>query len=398
MSGFPTGLGDYEVRGVLGSGASGTVYLAHQDLLDRDVALKELSSELTANPTFRERFRFEAEIMARLDNDNCVRVYDFFQREQHDYLASELIDGATLRTVVQHSGRLTPEQAFGVIKGALSGLAHAHLLGLLHRDIKPENVLVDKEGTSKLADFGQAGMIASNGPGGASASLMGSPAYMSPEVISGGAATVESDIYSVGAMLFELLTGRTPYVADSPLAVMRMHRNDPVPDPREFNPNLSPGIAAFLMSTLAKDQGSRPSSTHSTMSTMRAVAAEAYGEDWENRSSMKKKVAAAMGAGLGLLAAFGGAGALAATGAVGQALTAEGVYAAATTGGTATVGTTTTGGTGGVLGVSTWMVVAAGVAGIVIIGGGALFLLGAFNPRHATPVAIVSPSPSPSGS
>lgn len=114
---------------------SGTVYAAHQALLDRDVAIKELSSELTAQPEFRERFRAEAEVMARLENDHCVRVFDFFERSDHAYLVSEMISGASLRRLVESGARLSPEQALGVLKGSLLGLEHAHGMGLLHRDI-----------------------------------------------------------------------------------------------------------------------------------------------------------------------------------------------------------------------------------------------------------------------
>ena len=309
------------------------------------------------------------------------------------------MDGASLRSVIDSSGSLTPEEALGVTRGALMGLAHAHLLGLLHRDIKPENVLVDRDGTSKLADFG---LAAPAGAAGGGHAPIGSPAYMSPETVAGEDIDVRSDIYSIGALLFELLTGRPPFVADSPLAVMRMQRTEPVPDPRTFNPALGEGVARFLMQCLAKDREVRPSSTHHALSMMGAVAAEAYGEDWQKRSSLRQKVASAMGAGLGLLGTVGSAGAIAATGTVGQALTASGVAAAAGAASTAA---------GGVLGVSTWVAVAV-LAGVVALGGGGVYAISqgvlsastgpsktvALARPTVSPTALLSPSPDPTPS
>ncbi|HEY8740291.1 MAG TPA: serine/threonine-protein kinase, partial [Candidatus Dormibacteraeota bacterium] len=153
---MPERLGKYRILGTLGTGASGAVFLAHDEELDRDVALKQLAPELAAKPGFLDDFRIEAEIMGRLDHPNCVRVFDFIEEGRAFYIVSEFVDGASLRRVLEDAGRLNPEQALGVTRGALSGLAHAHELGLVHRDIKPENLLADHEGTSKLADFGQA--------------------------------------------------------------------------------------------------------------------------------------------------------------------------------------------------------------------------------------------------
>ncbi|MGI8609691.1 MAG: protein kinase domain-containing protein [Candidatus Dormibacteria bacterium] len=391
MSSLPSNIGDYQVRGVLGRGASGTVYLAYQEFVDRRVALKELSTELTADPVFRERFRAEAEIMARLDNDHCVRVFDFFQREKNDYLVSELIEGASLRGLVQHSGELTPEESLGVIKGALQGLAHAHSLGLIHRDIKPENVLLDGEGVSKLADFGQA--ASQSGPGAAGGMPAGSPAYMSPEMVGGGTLDARSDLYSAGAVLFELLTGRPPFVADNPLAVMRMQREAPVPDAHTVNPKLGPAMTGLLAGGLAKDPADRPQSAEAMLTALEAAAVEAYGADWEKRSSVKKKVAATVGAGMGLLAMLATAGGLAAAGAVGTAAVASAAGAAA--------------GSGGVMGASAWIAGAALVA-VLAVGGGYLALHnkssaggnstnGGGSARASNgAVALASPTPKPS--
>ena len=404
LAGYPTGIGDYEIRGVLGSGASGTVYLAYQKFMDRRVALKELSAELTADPIFRERFRAEAEVLARLDDDHCVRVFDYFQRPEHDYLVTELVEGASLRAIVQHSGPLTPQEALGVVRGALLGLAHAHELGLLHRDIKPENILVDTEGTSKLADFGQAAI--QPGPGAAGGMPAGSPAYMSPEMVAGGTLDARSDVYSMGAVLFELLTGQPPFVADSPLAVMRMQREAPVPDPQSLNPALGAGVAELVHLALAKDPVGRPASAGEMLAMLESRAVEAYGADWESRSSLKRRVAAAEGAGLGLLANLGAATAAAGVGLVGSAVVAEAGPGASA--GAALVG----GGSQGVFGAKAWALAGA-VAAVLVLGGvGAYaathgFLGGGRSPaatRFANPVpsaslaTLASPTPDASAS
>jgi eukaryotic-like serine/threonine-protein kinase len=375
MSGYPTGIGDYEVRGTLGTGSSGTVFLARQSLIDRDVALKQLSAELTAQPEFRERFRAEAQIMARLESDHCVRVFDFFEREGHAYLVSEVVAGVSLRKLVE-SGSLSPEQALGVMKGALLGLDHAHGMGLIHRDIKPENILLDTEGTSKLADFGLAGAV--EGPGAAGGLPSGSPAYMSPETVSGAMVDARSDLYSVGAVLFELLTGRPPFLAEGALAVMRMHRQAPVPNPHELNGQLGPGVSGLVMASLAKDAADRPQTAGQMLAALETAAVEAYGPEWETRSSVKREVAAALGAGLGLLALLGTAGAAAAAAAVGSAVTASAA------------------GSGAVLGVSTWLVAAAAL-GVLITGAGGLALAnGALSGAHTGGTAVFAASPSPS--
>ena len=171
--------GKYQFTGVIGTGATGTVHMAYHHELGRYVAIKELSPSLAQQPGFLERFRAEAQVMARLESPNCVKVYEFYETDGRAFLVEEYVEGSSLRKVVSQAGTLTAEQSLGVLKGALSGLGYAHALGLIHRDIKPENVLVDKEGVSKLADFGQA-VFTGIGPGAAGGISPGTPAYMSP--------------------------------------------------------------------------------------------------------------------------------------------------------------------------------------------------------------------------
>ncbi|MDQ6748683.1 MAG: serine/threonine protein kinase, partial [Candidatus Dormibacteraeota bacterium] len=314
-------VGKYEVRGTLGAGAYGTVYLGWQEDLQRPVAIKELGRQLVADPAFLEGFREEARIMALLDHPNCVKVFDFIETGDRAFLVSEFVDGASLRQVVLDTGPLSPQQALGVLKGSLQGLGHAHHLGLVHRDVKPENILADRAGTSKLADFGQAYFGA--GPGAAGA-LTGSPPYMSPEQARGGICDARSDLYSAGAILFEFLTGRPPFMADNPMAIMRAHVSEPVPDPRKVNKKLPKQATKLMQKALAKDPAARFQSADEMLTALEETARSGYGKNWEQSAAIKGLVAAS---------AAGAAGATGAT-AVGSA----------TVGATATAGTAATGG------------------------------------------------------
>ncbi|MFN2464818.1 MAG: serine/threonine-protein kinase [Candidatus Dormibacteria bacterium] len=343
-------IGKYQVRGTLGAGAYGTVYLGWQDDLQRPVAIKELGQQMVTDPAFLEGFREEARIMALLDHPNCVKVFDFLEVGGRAYLVSEFVDGASLRQVVTDSGSLSPQQSLGVLKGSLQGLGHAHQLGLVHRDVKPENILADREGTSKLADFGQAYFGA--GPGAAGA-LTGSPPYMSPEQARGGICDARSDLYSAGAILFEFLTGRPPYMADNPMAIMRAHVNDPVPDPRKLNKKLPKQATKLMARALAKDPAARFESAGEMLAALEDTARAGYGKNWEQSAAIKGLVAASA------------AGAAVAAGAVGAAA----AGAAGATGATAVGGTTVGAGavaTGG--GIS---------GGTIAVGAGAVAVVGA---------------------
>jgi eukaryotic-like serine/threonine-protein kinase len=214
-------------------------------------------------------------------------------------LVSEYVEGASLRRILDRSGFLTPEQALGVLKGAVTGLANGHSLGLLHHDIKPENLLANREGITKLGDFGQA--LFSPGPGVAGGIPVGTPAYMSPERVIGGVIDYRSDIYSCGAMLFEFLTGKTPYRADNPLALMRMHVSEPVPDPRDANSSLPQGVAELVMRAMAKDPADRQPTAFQFLADLEQAAVVGYGPHWERRSSIKALVAAIIDMGRGAL-------------------------------------------------------------------------------------------------
>ena len=376
-------IGRYVLQGRIGSGSTGTVYLAADPDLGRLVAVKQLAARLAGDPDFLRRFRDEATTMGRLNHPNCVKVFDFFEEHGNSYLVAEYVDGASLREVLKQAKELTPRQALGVLKGALLGLAHAHSLGLVHRDIKPENLLCDREGTSKLADFG----LTTSSAGQENPS-QGSPLYMSPEQVEGGPVDQRSDIYSCGAVLFELLTGRAPFVADSPLAVMRMHTAEPLPDPRRVSPGLPAAVAKLVISAMAKGPGDRPQSAEGFLALLEQAANSAYGEGWEAGASIAGVTAAAIslgaaasaastaaaGAALGGTEVAGSAVAVvtAATGGAGAGAAAGGAAAGGAAGGTAAgAGGLASGGGSIIASIGVTKAVVIGVAAVAVIGGGA---------------------------
>ena len=373
--GMPEPVGKYELRAALGTGAFGTVYLGYQRDLDRAVAIKELLPRFAADPGYIERFRGEAAVMARLNSARCVRVYDFLEVDGRALLVSEFVDGASLEAVIEHSGRLTPEQALGVLKGALSGLADANREGLVHRDVKPANLLADRDGVSKLADFGQAYAVGGEDLFGGGAT--GTAAYMSPEQVRRADVDHRSDIYSCGAVLFELLAGRAPFVGDSPTAVMRMHLEQAPPDLRKVARDLPQGVARLVQRAMAKDPAERPADADQLLLELEAAAVAGYGSDWESRSSIRRLVEAAALA-LGLL----GLGAALGTTTAGAA-----AAGSATVGGT-TVGSagagSAAGGSGAATGTSAAGSNAVGGSGASAGGAAATSALG----RFATPLAL----------
>jgi serine/threonine-protein kinase len=293
----------YEFSRVLGSGTTGTVYLARQSSTDRDVAVKVLAAWRLDAPGFRERFRAEARLMTQFDDENLVDVYDYVERDGGAYLVMQYVPGAPLREVVKDGRRLTPEQSLGVLAGALSGLAAAHRLGVVHGDLKPENVIVTEEGVSKLVDFGQAGPTGSKPSG-------GTPAYASPEALRDEPVDARSDVYAAGLILYELLTGRPPFVGTAG-AVAAAHRDSPpprlhgVPDP----------VGDLVARSLSKSPGDRPATAEEFLAELGEAAEAGYGPDWRRRASLAAVAGAVIGAlSAGATELAGGSSAAASTG------------------------------------------------------------------------------------
>ena len=241
--------GRYEVRSLIARGGMSTVYLASDTRLERDVALKVMLPHLAEDDALVARFEREAKTAARISHPHVVGVldqgHDRFGGQTFAYLVMEHVPGTTLRHVIREDAPLPVRAAFTYVLPLLEGLAEAHALGLMHRDVKPENVLVSPTGTVKVADFGLSRATTAHTSSGQA--LVGTVAYLSPELISGSPADARSDVYAVGILLYELLTGRQPFTAASPVQVAYKHVNERVPSPRALTPTVPEAIADLVL-------------------------------------------------------------------------------------------------------------------------------------------------------
>ena len=247
----------YDVVRPLGSGGMGEVYLARDRVLGRDVALKVLRRQYAGDDEFAERFKREAMSAASLSHPNIVQVYDRGETEEAaSYIAMEYVPGGTLKERISREGPLEAADAAGLGVQVAEALGAAHDRGMVHRDVKPQNVLLTARGGAKVADFGiaRAGSSATISTTG---SVMGTAGYMSPEQALGKPATPKSDLYSLGVVLYEALTGELPYTADNPIAVSMKHVNEPLRPPIELNPRIPRGMNAIVTKLLAKDPEDR---------------------------------------------------------------------------------------------------------------------------------------------
>ena len=255
----PIRLGDrYELGGLLGRGGMADVRVGRDLRLGRTVAIKQLRSDLAADPTFQERFRREAQSAASLNHPSIVAVYDTgetFDKDGHvaPYIVMEYVEGQTLRDVMRDGRKLLPERALDITADVLSALDYSHRSGIVHRDIKPANVMLTPSGQVKVMDFGIARAIAdASSAMTQTAAVIGTAQYLSPEQARGETVDARSDIYSTGCLLYELLTGRPPFVGDSPVSVAYQHVREEARPPSQLNPDVSSTIDAIVAKSLAK--------------------------------------------------------------------------------------------------------------------------------------------------
>ncbi|MET1020936.1 MAG: PASTA domain-containing protein [Arthrobacter sp.] len=260
--------GRYLIQSRLASGGMSTVYVATDRRLERDVALKVLHPHMAGDPQFLDRLGREAKAAARLSHPHVVGVLDQGEDDHVAYLVMEYIKGHTLRDVLKDKGALSPRLALALIDPVVEGLGAAHEAGLIHRDIKPENVLIADDGRIKLGDFGLARAISTSTSTGA---LIGTVAYLSPELVLGRQADARSDIYSVGIMLYEMITGRQPFDGEVPIQVAYQHVNSAVGAPSEQVPGLASEIDELVQWCTANDPDKRPVDGNALLSELRHI-------------------------------------------------------------------------------------------------------------------------------
>jgi len=323
-------VGRYQIIEPLGEGGMATVYKAHQPALDRVVALKVIRAGFAEDREFMERFEREAKAIARLQHPNIVQVHDYDHAGDRPFIAMQYLDGGTLKarlaSLAQVGARMPQTEVLRVVRQIAEALMHAHGLNVLHRDVKPANVMLTKDGRAVVTDFGIAKILGTTqhtqtGVG------VGTPEYMSPEQGQGAPVVDQrADVYSLGVMAYEMLTGRVPFSADTPVAVVLKHMRDPLPMPSTFNPEIGPATERVLMKVLAKE----PEDRYETAGAFASALEDALAKDHPATAktiitTSRTPVVAAAGAAVGFAAlprrqlvagAFGVAALLALGGAV----------------------------------------------------------------------------------
>ncbi len=250
-------LDNYKILEMIGRGGMATVYRALQESLDRTVALKELDlSQSQSIPAAAERFRLEARAAASLEHTCIINIYDFWEQDDKAYITMELIDGIELKDGLDRIGSLHPVLALYIGRDVGEALQYAHGKGMIHRDVKPANIMLTTLGNVKLADFGIVSVTGSADLTMAD-QILGTPAYMSPEQIKGGELTPQTDIFSLGIVLYEMVTGKRPFKGTNPVALIQSIIKDEPDPPGTLNPDVPAALSGVIMKCLEKDPGTR---------------------------------------------------------------------------------------------------------------------------------------------
>lgn len=246
--------GRYELLEKIGDGGMAVVYKARCRLLNRFVAIKILKPEFAKNPDIIESFRRESQAAAGLSHPNIVGIFDVGREGNLHYIVMELIEGRTLSKMIEEEGPIEYHKVINITKQIASGLSFAHKNHIIHRDIKPHNILMTKDGVAKIADFGIAKAMTESMDDDSEEMVMGSVHYFSPEQARGGYVDEKSDIYSLGIVMYEMLTGRVPFDAETPVQVALMHINDEMVPPSKYVPTIPPRLEAIIMKATSKVQ------------------------------------------------------------------------------------------------------------------------------------------------
>lgn len=278
--------GRYRVLEHLADGGMASVYLGTDTRLDREVAIKVMRPDLAADEQFVSRFRREARSAARLSHPNVVAVHDQGETEQGAFLVMEPVRGRTLRQVLDSEGPLSPRAALDIITPVLAGLSAAHRAGLVHRDVKPENVLIREDGAVKVADFGLARAVTSQTATGATGVLLGTVSYLSPEQVERGIADARSDVYAVGLVLFEMLSGRKAIDGETPIHVAFQHVHGHTPALTEVDPGAPLALSDLVAAAIQRDPDRRPRHAGELLELIEHARAELTGDELDRRAQV----------------------------------------------------------------------------------------------------------------
>jgi serine/threonine protein kinase len=287
---IPEKIGRYIIKSELGRGGMATVYRGFDPSFDREVAIKVLPREMLHDPQFRSRFEREIKMVAALEHPSIVPVYDVGDEDGQPYFVMRYMTGGSLSDLIE-KGKFSIEDTAQIIEKVAQGLAYSHRKGIVHRDLKPDNILFDENGNPFISDFGIAKLTEAGG-GLTGSGVIGTPAYMSPEQAQGGEIDSRSDVYGLGVIMYQMLSGQQPYSADTPMGVVVKHITEPVPEILKVIPTLPSEVNDIIKTAMAKDKSKR---YENTIDLAKALNMVAFGNEGNLTFSTNNSVRTRMG-------------------------------------------------------------------------------------------------------